>query len=146
LHILAKAGGTQSAGALEQTLVELANVVSDPTPKLILADELEAITEPGAGARIIAGMLLAAEAQKDTTMMLVTHLAPAILEATGRKDLRVDGIEATGLDADLELMVDRNPKRNYLARSTPELIVKRLVERSEGHAQNLFKDILTMFK
>ena len=41
LHILAKAGGTQSAGALEQTLVELANVVSDPTPKLILADELK---------------------------------------------------------------------------------------------------------
>jgi DNA mismatch repair protein MutS2 len=146
LHILAKAGGTQSAGALEQTLVELANVVSDPTPKLILADELEAITEPGAGARIIAGMLLAAESQADTTMMLVTHLAPSILEATGRDDLRVDGIEATGLDADLELMVDRTPKRNHLARSTPELIVKRLVERSEGHAQSLFRDILTMFK
>ncbi|NCG00817.1 MAG: hypothetical protein GWP25_03385 [Euryarchaeota archaeon] len=145
LHILAKAGGTQSAGALEQTLVELANVVSDPTPKLILADELEAITEPGAGARIIAGMLLAAEAQNDTTMMLVTHLAPAILEATGRDDLRVDGIEATGLDSNLELMVDRTPKRNQLARSTPELIVKRLVERSEGHAQALFRDILTMF-
>jgi hypothetical protein len=146
LHILAKAGGTQSAGALEQTLVELATVVSDPTPKLILADELEAITEPGAGARIIAGMLLAAESQKDTTMMLVTHLAPSIIEATGRNDLRVDGIEATGLDADLELMVDRTPKRNHLARSTPELIVKRLVERSEGHAQNLFRDILTMFQ
>ena len=145
MHILAKAGGTQSAGALEQTLVELANVVSDPTPKLILADELEAITEPGAGARIIAGMLLAAEAQNDTTMMLVTHLAPAILKATGRNDLRVDGIEATGLDANLELMVDRTPKRNHLARSTPELIVKRLVERSEGHAQTLFRDILTMF-
>ena len=48
LHILAKAGGTQSAGALEQTLVELATVVSDPTPKLILADVLEAITDPGA--------------------------------------------------------------------------------------------------
>ena len=146
LHILAKAGGTQSAGALEQTLVELATVVSDPTPKLILADELEAITEPGAGARIIAGMLLAAEAQNDTTMMLVTHLAPAILEATGRDDLRVDGIEAKGLDADLELMVDRTPKRNHLARSTPELIVKRLVERSDGHAKVLFGDILTMFQ
>ena len=129
LHILAKAGGTQSAGALEQTLVELATVVSDPTPKLILADELEAITEPGAGARIIAGMLLAAEAQKDTTMLLVTHLAPAILAATKRDDLRVDGIEASGLGADLELLVDRTPKRNHLARSTPELIVKRLVER-----------------
>lgn len=145
LHILAKAGGTQSAGALEQTLVELASVVSDPTPKLILADELEAITEPGAGARIIAGMLLAAEAQPDTTMMLVTHLAPAILAATGRDDLRVDGIEASGLGEDLELLVDRTPKRNHLARSTPELIVKRLVEKSNGHAKALFADILEMF-
>ena len=145
LHILAKAGGTQSAGALEQTLVELATVVSDPTPKLILADELEAITEPGAGARIIAGMLLAAEAQPDTSMLLVTHLAPAILASTGRDDLRVDGIEASGLSPDLELLVDRTPKRNHLARSTPELIVKRLVEKSSGAAKALFGDILEMF-
>ena len=145
LHILAKAGGTQSAGALEQTLVDLATVVSDPTPKLILADELEAITEPGAGARIIAGMLLAARAQKDTTMMLVTHLAPAIIKASNVDDFRVDGIEARGLDADLELIVDRTPIRNHLARSTPELIVKRLVERSNGHAKSLFSDILKMF-
>ncbi len=145
LHILAKAGGTQSAGALEQTLVELATVVSDPTPKLILADELEAITEPGAGARIIAGMLLAAEAQSDTSMLLVTHLAPAILASTGRDDMRVDGIEASGLGPDLELLVDRTPKRNHLARSTPELIVKRLVEKSTGTAKALFGDILGMF-
>ena len=145
LHILAKAGGTQSAGALEQTLVELAEVVSDPTPKLILADELEAITEPGAGARIIAGMLLAAEKQAKTSMMLVTHLAPAIIEASGRNDLRIDGIEAKGLDENLELIVDRTPRRNFLARSTPELIVKRLVQRSEGHAQALFAEILEMF-
>ena len=74
LHILAKAGVHKAA--LEQTLVELATVVSDPTPKLILADELEAITEPGAGARIIAGMLLAAEAQPDTTMLLVNPPRP----------------------------------------------------------------------
>jgi dsDNA-specific endonuclease/ATPase MutS2 len=145
LHILAKAGGTQSAGALEQTLVELADVVSDPTPKLILADELEAITEPGAGARIIAGMLLAARSQPDTCMMLVTHLAPAIIKASQCDDFRVDGIEASGLDADLELVVDRTPKRNHLARSTPELIVKRLVERSSGHAKELFGEILQMF-
>ena len=93
----------------------------------------------------IAGMLLAAEAQPKTTMMLVTHLAPAILEATGRDDLRVDGIEASGLGEDLELLVDRTPKRNHLARSTPELIVKRLVEKSNGHAKALFADILDMF-
>lgn len=146
LHILAKAGGTQSAGALEQTLIELASVVSDNMPKLILADELEAITEPGAGARIIGGMLLAAASQPDTTMMLVTHLAPAILEATGRDDLRVDGIEARGLGEDLELVVDRTPRRNYLARSTPELILRRLERKTTGAIQDLFVSILAGFE
>jgi DNA mismatch repair ATPase MutS len=144
LHVLAKAGGTQSAGALEQTLLQLAQVVSNTDSKLILADELEAITEPGAGARIIAGMLEAAESHKGTCMLLVTHLAPAIIEAAGR-ELRTDGIEARGLDENLELIVDRTPRRNYLARSTPELIVRRLVERSQGEAKDVFKSILGRF-
>ena len=144
LHVLAKAGGTQSAGALEQTLLQLAQVVSNTDSKLILADELEAITEPGAGARIIAGMLEAAESHKGTCMLLVTHLAPAIIDASGRK-LRTDGIEARGLDENLELIVDRTPRRNYLARSTPELIVRRLVERSSGEARDVFNSILGRF-
>ncbi len=144
IHVLAKAGGTQSAGALEQTLLQLAEVVSNNDSKLILADELEAITEPGAGARIIAGMLEAAESHDSTCMLLVTHLAPAIIDAAG-KDLRTDGIEARGLDEDLELIVDRTPRRNYLARSTPELIVRRLVERSGGEAKSVFKSILSRF-
>jgi hypothetical protein len=42
-------------------------------------------------------------------------------------------------------LVDRTPKRNHLARSTPELIVKRLVEKSTGEAKALFGDILQMF-
>jgi DNA mismatch repair protein MutS2 len=145
LHVLAKSSGTQSAGALETTLVDLANVISNDQPKLILADELEAITEPGAGARIIAGMLRAAQQQSDSSMVLVTHLAPAILDAYGSDDLRIDGIEANGLDEHLELIVDRTPKRNCLARSTPELIVRRLVERSSGDAKNVFSDILSLF-
>ncbi|MGB0786959.1 MAG: MutS-related protein [Candidatus Poseidoniaceae archaeon] len=145
LHVLAKSSGTQSAGALETTLVDLANVVSNDQPKLILADELEAITEPGAGARIIAGMLRAAQQQSESSMVLVTHLAPAILDAYGSDDLRIDGIEAKGLDEHLELIVDRTPKRNCLARSTPELIVRRLVERSSGDAKNVFSDILSLF-
>ena len=144
LHVLAKAGGTQSAGALEQTLMQLAEVVSNSNSKLILADELEAITEPGAGARIIAGMLEAAESHPGTCMLLVTHLAPAIIEAAG-KVLRTDGIEARGLDENLELIVDRTPRRNHLARSTPELIVRRLVERSQGDAKNVFNSILGRF-
>ena len=145
MHILAKAGGTQSAGALEQTLYELAEVASCNDSKFILADELEAITEPGAGAKIIAGMLSAASSNKDTTMVLVTHLAPAILAEMPDKDVRIDGIEAKGLDENMELIVDRTPKRNYLARSTPELIVKRLIERSAGDSKSIFKDILKMF-
>lgn len=144
LHVLAKAGGTQSAGALEQTLLQLAEVVSNDNSKLILADELEAITEPGAGARIIAGMLEAAESHSGTCMLLVTHLAPAIIEASG-KEMRTDGIEARGLDENLELIVDRTPRRNHLARSTPELIVRRLVERSDGDAKNVFNSILGRF-
>ena len=146
LHVLAKSGGTQSAGALEQTLEQLARVVSDQSPKFIFADELEAITEPGAGAKIIAGMLMAAERQENTTTVLVTHLAPAILEATGRDDLRVDGIEARGLDDRLELIVDRNPRRNYLAQSTPELILRRLHQRNEGKIETLFEQILSSFE
>ena len=43
--------------------------------------------------------------------------APAIIEAAG-KELRTDGIEARGLDENLELIVDRTPRRNHLARST----------------------------
>ncbi|MEC8788816.1 MAG: hypothetical protein VXX17_01990 [Candidatus Thermoplasmatota archaeon] len=144
LHVLAKAGGTQSAGALEQTLLQLAEVVSNDNSKLILADELEAITEPGAGARIIAGMLEAAESHSRTCMLLVTHLAPSIIEAAG-KEMRTDGIEARGLDENLELIVDRTPRRNHLARSTPELIVRRLVERSQGDARNVFNSILGRF-
>ena len=144
LHVLAKAGGTQSAGALEQTLLQLAQVVSNDDSKLILADELEAITEPGAGARIIAGMLEAAESHEGTCMLLVTHLAPSIINAAG-KELRIDGIEARGLDEDLELIVDRTPRRNYLAKSTPELIVRRLVERSDGEAKDVFNSILGRF-
>ncbi|MGB1572012.1 MAG: MutS-related protein, partial [Candidatus Poseidoniaceae archaeon] len=144
LHVLAKAGGTQSAGALEQTLLQLAEVVSNDNSKLILADELEAITEPGAGARIIAGMLEAAESHSGTCMLLVTHLAPSIIEASG-KEMRTDGIEARGLDENLELIVDRTPRRNHLARSTPELIVRRLVERSQGDAKSVFNSILGRF-
>ena len=48
IHLLAKVSGTQSAGALERTLIRLADIVTSERTKLVLADELEAITEPGA--------------------------------------------------------------------------------------------------
>ena len=144
LHFLAKARGAQSAGALEQTLRSLARVVTSPASKVVLADELEAITEPGAGARILAALLEAAAANPATMMVLVTHIAPQIRDVC-TAELRIDGIAARGLDAQLELIVDRTPRRNHLARSTPELIVRRLVERAEGAERELFARVLGKF-
>ena len=144
LHFLAKARGAQYAGALEHTLLSLAQVVTSPEPKIVLADELEAITEPGAGARILAALLEAAAVNPATVLVLVTHIAPQIRDAC-TAELRIDGIAARGLDAQLELIVDRTPRRNHLARSTPELIVRRLVERAEGAERELFARVLGKF-
>ena len=41
-------------------------------------------------------------------------------------DIRVDGIEASGLDEKFRLIVDRQPKFGVIGKSTPELIVKKL--------------------
>jgi dsDNA-specific endonuclease/ATPase MutS2 len=49
----------------------------------------------------------------------------------------VDGIEAKGLDNELNLIVDRNPVYNHIAKSTPELIVERLF-RSGGEVEREF--------
>ena len=93
-------GGTK-AGALETALVDLAQVVSNNQPKLILLDELK--TSRTGWCRIRRNV--AGTQQSESSMVLVTHLAPAILDAYGSDDLRIDGIEAKGLDEHLELMV-----------------------------------------
>ena len=144
LHMLAKVSGTQSAGALERTLIRLADVFTSPSVKLVLADELEAITEPGAAARILSGLLDAAMSNPSSSVVLVTHIGDQIQSRSGG-DLRIDGIEARGLDENLELIVDRTPKRGLLARSTPELIVRRLAARSEGPASDLFNRLAERF-
>ena len=61
-------------------------------------------------------------------------------------DIRVDGIEAKGLDENYELIVDRTPKMNYLARSTPELILKRIYENSNGCLKEVYGEILKKFE
>ena len=60
-------------------------------------------------------------------------------------DVRIDGIEAQGLDENMDLIVDRTPKRNHLARSTPELIVRRLASRSQGPTSEIFTNLLEGF-
>ncbi len=41
---------------------------------------------------------------------------------------RIDGIEAKGLDANFELIIDHTPVLGRLANSTPELIVERMAK------------------
>jgi dsDNA-specific endonuclease/ATPase MutS2 len=136
LHYYAKTQGTLDAGAFESTLRdfrELADGDEQRSPggrtrsggdnRLVLVDELESITEPGASAKIIAGILEALD-ERDATAVFVSHLAGEIREAASFV-VAVDGIEAVGL-RDGELRVNRSPVKDHLARSTPELIVEKL--------------------
>jgi dsDNA-specific endonuclease/ATPase MutS2 len=128
LHYHAKGQGTLDAGAFESTLVEFGDLVTEVSEQrevLVLVDELESITEPGASANIMAG-ILEALSERDATAVFVSHLAREIREAAG-VEIAVDGIEADGLE-DGELVVDRSPVAGRLARSTPELIVEKLAD------------------
>ncbi|RLF78956.1 endonuclease MutS2, partial [Thermococci archaeon] len=111
--------------------------------KLILIDEFEAITEPGAAVKII-GELLKMAYEKGFYVVIVSHLGEDL-----RKELpfaRVDGIEAQGLDENLNLIVDRQPKFGVLGKSTPELIVERLAKKKRGKEKEIFERILNAFK
>ncbi len=122
LYYHAKTQGTLDAGAFESTVREFARV-ADEGQGLVLVDELESITEPGASATIIAGILEALH-ENGATAVFVSHLAGEIREACSFP-VTVDGIEAVGL-VDGELRVNRSPVKDHLARSTPELIVEKL--------------------
>ncbi len=137
LHYQAKSQGTLDAGAFEATLREFAGLVTGERRRLVLVDELESITEPGASATIIAGIL--EELAGETTGVFVSHLAGEIREAADF-EVAVDGIEAVGLD-DGELVVERSPKKDVLARSTPELIVEKLAA-EDGATNDVFYERL----
>jgi len=139
LHYYAKSQGTLDAGAFESTLRDFGDLVDGASGRLVLVDELESITEPGASAKIIAGILEELHAQ-DASAVFVSHLADGIREAASF-EVAVDGIEAVGL-VDGELRVDRSPKKNHLARSTPELIVEKLAGDAED---GFYRSLLEKF-
>ncbi|WP_440990324.1 MutS-related protein [Haloarchaeobius baliensis] len=129
LHYHAKTQGTLDAGAFESTVREFADVADGGADSLVLVDELESITEPGASAKIIAGILEALD-ENGASAVFVSHLAGEIRE-TANFAVTVDGIEAVGL-VDGELVVNRSPVKDHLARSTPELIVEKLAGESDA--------------
>ena len=156
LHYHAKTQGTLDAGAFESTLRQFGSLVEEVRDGaagtadaaadggregtvLVLVDELESITEPGASATIMAGILEALDAS-DATAVFVTHLAREIRDAA-TVELAVDGIEAEGL-VDGQLRVDRTPVKGTLARSTPELIVEKLAADRGG----FYEDLLGKFE
>ncbi|MHA2246505.1 MAG: MutS-related protein [Candidatus Hodarchaeales archaeon] len=144
LHYYRKVSGQMDAGAFETTLQTLSKMIMSPNSRLVLADEMESISEPGASARVIAAFLDLLGQSSDSVGVFVTHLAQLIAKH-GKEKLRIDGIEAQGLSEDLELMVNRTPIYYKYAKSTPELIVRRLQQKSKGKEKEIYSYILEAF-
>ncbi len=146
IYYLSKHSGTQNAGAFERTLTDISKILVSDKKKLVLIDELESITEPGAAARMVCS-ILEMLVEKDDYAVVVTHLSEEILKHIS-KEIRVDGITATGLDEKLNLVVDRQPRFNTIGKSTPELIVEKLYRKSsEGDEERkIYERILAKMK
>ncbi len=141
LYFFYKSRGMVSAGAFETTLKQFAEIVVSDKSKLALFDEVEAITEPGSAANVIAGLIEILQSDPNTSTVICSHLAREIEEVTD-VPIRIDGIEARGLDEELNLVVDRTPRFGVLARSTPELIVERLSKLAKSPKKEVYTKIL----
>ena len=129
------------AGAFESFLNVFIPIVTTNSEKLVLLDELEGITELDAAVKIISTFIDMLK-ESNSYGVIVTHMARELMNYT---DIRVDGIEAKGLDENYNLIVDRTPKMNFLAKSTPELILKRIYEKSDDDLKAVYARILEKF-
>ncbi|WP_407422912.1 MutS-related protein [Methanobrevibacter sp.] len=129
------------AGAFESFLNVFIPIVTTKSEKLVLLDELEGITELEAAVKIISTFIDMIK-ESNSYGIIVTHMARELMNYT---DVRVDGIEAKGLDENYNLIVDRTPKMNFLAKSTPELILKRIYEKSDDELKVVYARILEKF-
>ncbi|MBN1540411.1 MAG: hypothetical protein JW939_09725 [Candidatus Thermoplasmatota archaeon] len=138
-----KPGRRLDAGGLEEFLKELLPLsMKIDGSSIVLADELEAMTELEAASRII-GVFLEELSSRGAYSVVVTHMAAEIGNYTG---CRVDGIEARGLDDKHNLIVDRTPVIGLYARSTPELILKKLLARASGDEKEIYEKVLKSFQ
>jgi len=124
VYYFAKNKGSANRGAFETLLTQLSSISSSDA--LILADEIEAVTEPSIASKIIS---FSAEyfLSKNCFLVFSTHLGRDISKSLP-KNCRIDGILAKGLNENNELIVDHCPVLNKLASSTPELIIERLAK------------------
>lgn len=140
VHLVTARRG-MDAGAFETFLKGFLPVVRGDARRLVLADEVESVTELEAAGRILA-FFADKLAETDSLGVIVTHMAEPLLANVRTARLRVDGIEATGLDEENRLVVDRCPKMGVRARSTPELIVQRLVRTAGAGDRDLYGALL----
>ena len=54
-------------------------------------------------------------------------------------------LKLQGLDENYNLIVDRTPRMDYFAKSTPELILRRMYEKSDGKLKNIYLQMLEKF-
>ncbi|PCR90007.1 MutS-related protein [Natrinema ejinorense] len=121
-----------NAGVLESTLRSIVPPLSTGGRTLMLVDEFEAITEPGSAADLLHG-LVTLSVDREALGVFVTHLADDLEPLP--PEARVDGIFAEGLNPDLELLVDYQPRFDTVGRSTPEFIVSRLVANASDRTE-----------
>ena len=127
---LKKFTGTQGAGAFEQTLKQLLDLLEDKEKnQLIVIDELEAVTEPGAAANILLSFLKEL-AKQNKYAIAISHLGEELENLISNEkitSIRIDGISAEGLDEKGKLITNHQPHFYSRGKSTPELIMKRVL-------------------
>ena len=121
-----------NAGVLESTLKSIVPPLTGDGRTLMLVDEFEAITEPGRAADLLNG-LVSLTVDQAALGVYVTHLADDLSPLP--EAARIDGIFAEGLDPELELRVDYQPRFGTVGKSTPEFIVSRLVANASDRAE-----------
>jgi hypothetical protein len=123
-----------NAGVLEATLKSVVPPLTGDGRTLMLVDEFEAITEPGSAASLLHG-LVTLTVDQGSLGAFVTHLADDLKPLPDAA--RIDGIFAEGLDRELRLVVDYQPRFGTVGRSTPEFIVSRLVANARDPSERL---------
>ncbi|WP_135825074.1 MutS-related protein [Halorussus ruber] len=121
-----------NAGVLESTLRSIVPPLTEGSDTLMLVDEFEAITEPGSAADLLHG-LVRLTVDRGALGVFVTHLADDLKPLPEKA--RKDGIFAEGLDENLELEVDYQPRFGTVGKSTPEFIVSRLLAGADERAE-----------
>ena len=77
--------------------------------------------------------------------VFVSHLSGLILE-NATYFIRVDGIEASGLGDDLNMIVERSPRIDYFMGSAPQLIVEWVSKISTGAESEFYGMLVEKFR